>query len=342
MNTNKNLYPKILSKKNLYLAFKKAKKNKSKKIYIINFEKNLKQEIEKLHHELKNQTYAPRKLKKFTIRDPKTRTIHSSNFRDRVIHHAIVNVLEPIYEKIFISDSYANRINKGTHKAIKKFDKFKNKTSNNLLVKNSYTKNQIKGYVLKADIEKYFNTVDHEILLKIIKRKIKDKKTIWLIKQILNNFDTKTKNKGMPLGNLTSQFFANIYLNELDYFIKHKLKIKYYIRYVDDFIIFHKNKEILKEYKNKISKYIKIIRLNLHKDKTNIKPLKNGITFLGYRIYGKYKLLRKNNLRTFYKTLNNKQNKLETLQGWFGYAKKADTYNLRNKLLKQITTTSLQ
>ena len=125
MKTYKNLYPKIYSKKNLMLAFKKARKDKTTKDYVIEFDKNLEKNIGKSQKELKYLTYRPRKLKRFIIRDPKTRIIHSSKFKDRVIHHAIVNILEPIYEKIFIFDSYASRINKGTHKAVKRFDSFK-------------------------------------------------------------------------------------------------------------------------------------------------------------------------------------------------------------------------
>ena len=158
----------------------------------------------------------------------------------------------------------------------------------------------IKGYTLKADIKHYFETVDHKILLDIIKSKIKDKKIIWLIKQILDNFNTKIKGKGMPLGNLTSQFFANVYLNELDYFIKHKLREKYYIRYVDDFVVLHKNKKILEIYKEKINNYLlKHLKLELHKDKSKIIPLKNGVDLLGYRVFGYYKLLRKRNLKQY-------------------------------------------
>jgi len=231
MKSYKNLYPKIYYYKNLELAFKKAKRNKSFMPYVVKFEENLENELKQLQKELKSQTYKPRKLKRFIIRDPKTRTIHASSFRDRIIYHALCNIIEPIFDKTFIHDSYASRLNKGIHRAVERFDKFKRKVSKNgRLVSNFYNKNNIIGYVLKADIKHYFDTVDHKILLNIIKRKIKDKKIILLIQKILNNFDTKIKGSGMPLGNLTSQFFANVYLNELDYFIKHKLKAKYYIR----------------------------------------------------------------------------------------------------------------
>ncbi len=315
MKTYKNRYPKIYSKKNLFLAYKKAREDKTKKDYVIEFEKNLEGEINKLQFELKSFTYKPSKLRKFIIRDSKTRTIHSSKFRDRVIHHAIVNILEPIYEPIFIFDSYASRLNKGTHKAVKKFDEFKRKVSkNHQLIKNAITNNQIKGYFLKTDIKKYFDNVDHEILLNILRRKIRDNKVLGLIKQILDNFETKIKEKGMPLGNLTSQFFANVYLNELDYFIKHNLKARYYIRYVDDFVILHASKTQLIKWKEEINRFLmKELKLELHENKSKVMPLKNGITLLGYRIYGKYKLLRKSNLRKFQKEFNEMLTFVETI-----------------------------
>ena len=179
MKSYKNLYPKVYSHKNLELAFKKAKKNKSFMPYVVKFEENLENELKQLQNELRYFTYKPRELKRFVVRDPKTRTIHSSVFRDRVVYHAICNILDPIFDKTFINDSYASRKYKGTLNAVIKFDKFKRKASNNL-------KN---GYALKADIKHYFETIDHNILLKIIKRKIKDNKIIWLIKKILGNLE---------------------------------------------------------------------------------------------------------------------------------------------------------
>jgi len=346
MKTYNNLYQKICSYRNLERAFKKAKKGKSFYPYVIEFEDNLEAELKKLQFELKSFSYKPHQLKRFIVRDPKTRTIHASSFRDRVVYHALINILEPIFDKRFIYDSHASRKNKGTLRAVQRFDKFKRKASKNgTLIGNAKNNNLVKGYCLKSDIKHYFDTVDHERLLEIIERKIKDENAIKLIKQILNNFETPIKGKGMPLGNLTSQFFANVYLNELDQFVKHKLKAKYYIRYVDDFVILHENKEKLLEYKDKISKYLIYLRLELHPTKSNILPLRNGITFLGYRIFYHHKLLRKSNLRKFNRTFNEKLEFCESgcctfddlfnsLEGWFGYAMWADTYKFRKKIVK--------
>ena len=305
MKTYKHLYKNVYSLENLKSAYKKAREGKSGQIYVIEFENNLEQNLNKLKQELEALTYKPRLLKRFIIRDPKTRTIHASAFRDRIVYHPLVNILEPIFDKTFIYDSYASRKDKGTHKAVLRFDQFKRKISNNgKLIKNAVDNNQVIGYILKADIKHYFDTVDHEILSNIITRKIKDNNIVCLIKEILNNFDSEVKGKGMPLGNLTSQFFANVYLNDLDYFIKHKLKVKYYIRYVDDFVILHNDKKILEEYKEEINNYLKNLKLELHPNKSKIIPLRNGVTFLGYRIFYHHKLLRKTNIRKFERNFN--------------------------------------
>ena len=348
MKTYNKLYEKLYSEGNLISAFKKARKGKSKKAYVISFESDLNKNIRLLQIELKLKIYRPQKLKKFIIRDPKTRTIHASIFRDRIVHHAIINLIQPIYEKIFIYDSFASRKFKGTHLAVERFEYFVKKVSSNgRKIRNSFNNNSITGYVFKADIKHYFATINHQILIDILRRKIKDEDFIGLIKIVLDNFETPVKGRGLPLGNYTSQFFANIYLNNLDYFVKHRLKAKYYLRYVDDFVILHKEKKVLLGFRDKIEKYLKSLKLELHPDKSEIYALRNGITFLGYRIFYHYKLLRKRNINYFLRNFNEKINlyrhgliekeKLENfLQGWFGYSKFANTYNFRKKMLDLI------
>jgi len=347
MKAYKKLFERLCTLENLKLAFGKAKKGKSKKWYVREFESNLDNELLKLKIELETQTYKPEPLKRFIIRDPKTRVIHASAFRDRVVHHAICNIIEPIFEKVFIYDTFANRKNKGTHLGLNRFDKFKRKVSRNgELLQNFKDRNMVTGYALKADIKHYFDTVDLGILMTILGKKIKDKKVLQLIKTILDNHDFKTKGKGMPLGNLTSQFFANVYLGELDYFVKHNLKAKYYIRYVDDFVILHRSKEKLLLYKWTINNFIRQrLKLELHPDKSKVIPLHNGVNLLGFREFYYYKLPRKGNLRKFERKLSNlytltlreresieKINKM--LEGWFGYVVHGNTYKLRKKILK--------
>ena len=275
-------------------------------------------------------------LKTFILRDPKTRKISKSDFRDRVIHHALINIIEPIFDKTFIYDSCANRKGKGTSFAVKRFEEFQRKVTKNY---SSY------GYCLKADIKHYFPEVNHDILISIIKRRIKDEKFIWLIKKIIKNTPNGSdQEKGMPLGNLTSQFFANVYLNELDYFVKHSLKAKYYIRYVDDFVILHSSKEQLKIWKDKIQKFLKYnLNLDLHPEKSKMIPLSRGIDFVGFRNFYHFKLLRKRNIRSMKNKVEQyKENKItkakffEIYQGWSVYSEWADSSNIRENILKEI------
>ena len=346
MKTYNNLYSKIISLDNLYLAYKKASKNKSKKYYVLGFEREINYNIEKLHNELQALTYKPKPLKTFILRDPKTRVISKSDFRDRIVHHALVQVIEPIFDPTFIYDSYANRIGKGVIKATARFDEFKRKVSSNgkILPNNFNDNNYIEGYCLKADIKHYFDTVDNTILLEIINRKIKDKDVIWLIKQIINNYNGKIEGKGMPLGNLTSQFFANIYLNELDYFVKHQLKVKYYIRYVDDFIIINRNKEKLVILGQEIKKFLKkTLKLEIHPEKYKLINLSRGVDFLGFKNFYFFKLPRKRNIRKIENKIKLFKQKeisyqylIQSYQGWQAYAMWADTYRLRNKITNLI------
>lgn len=192
-----SLYAPLCSFKNLVLAYQKARKGKTRKDYVLEFAQNLKENLLQLRMELLFHSYRPKPLQTFILRDPKTRKISKSHFRDRVVHHALCNVIAHLFEKEFIYDSFANRLGKGTLKAIQRFEYFQRKVSRN------YTKT---AFVLKADIKKYFDNVNHAILLQIIKRKITDAKVLWLIKTILANHKTEKEGKGMPLGNLTSQF----------------------------------------------------------------------------------------------------------------------------------------
>jgi retron-type reverse transcriptase len=348
MKTYNSLYDKLYSFDNLMKAFKKARKGKSRKWYVKKFEDNLENNLLQLKYELETLTYHPRSLKRFVIRDPKTRVIHASQFRDRVVHHALCNIIESIFDKTFIYDSYANRKKKGTHAGLKRFDCFKRKVSQNgKLERTAKDDNMVVGYVLKADIRHYFDAVDHEVLINIIKRKVRDEKVIWLVKRILDNHDFKVLGKGMPIGNLTSQFFANVYLNELDYFVKQKLRAKYYLRYVDDFVILHRNKEVLENYKKQINEFLKTLKLELHPEKSKVISLHNGVNLLGFRIFYYYKLPRNSNIRKFEKKLIelikdynegmiSKEKLMESVEGWCAYAIHGNTYKLRKKLIEAI------
>lgn len=333
MKTYRNLYDKLCSYDNLLLAFNKAKKRKSKKPYVQTFEKNLKSELYKLQWELLTGIYRPAPLTTFIVRDPKTRKISASHFRDRIVHHAICNIIEPIYESRFIYDTFANRKEKGTLGTLQRFDQFMRKVSH--------------GFALKADIKKYFENVDQKTLLKIIKIRIKDETVVDLISIVLQNHKTSRTGKGMPLGNLTSQFFANIYLAELDNFVKHELRAKYYIRYVDDFVILSQDRSQLQDWQEKINTFLKNeLQLMLHQEKTKIIRIQDGVPLVGFKVYHRYKIIKKSNRLRFFRRLDMYKHGLQTrsitpehvqlgISGWEGYAKMGNTYKLREEIFSE-------
>ncbi len=352
MKTYCNLYQHLCSYENLLLAFINARKRKSLKPYVLDFEANLQNNLFSLQWELLTHTYKPKPLTTFTVRDPKTRKISASDFRDRVVHHAICNIIAPIFESRFICDTYANRKGKGTLAALKRFDSFLRKVTGNGRInrreRESYKENRVPGFALKADIRHYFETIDQEVLLSVLQRRIKDDELLWLIKTILSNHKTQEAGKGMPLGNLTSQFFANVYLGELDNFVKHNLKAKYYLRYVDDFIILERNRKLLEEYKTKISEFLKTeLKLELHPQKSSIIPLRRGVTLLGFRAFRHFRLLKKSNQKRIEKRLQkfrikfarceiSREHILLSMAGWEGYAKMGNTYRMRQNIRKKV------
>lgn len=354
MKTYKKLYQNLCSFENLKEAYEKAKRHKNNNLRVIEFAKHWQLNLLQLKKELENKTYKPLPLKNFVLHDPTTRVISVSDFRDRVVHHAIINILQTIFEPRFIHDSYASRKGKGTLPAVKRFESFLRKASRNgKPTPENRNANAVKCYALKADIYHYFETVDHEILLKIIGKYVKDDNVLWLIRRVLENHNSGIAGKGMPLGNWTSQFFANVYLNELDQFVKHNLKTKFYIRYVDDFVILHTSKAILQKHETLIHAFLKTLKLELHPGKCKIIPLARGISLLGYRVFYHYKLVRRKNLRkimeklqilaeSFKKGAVEYWDILEVLQGWNAYAKHANTYNLRKRLLYRLQTSLAQ
>ncbi len=235
MKIYKNIFEKMISMDSLLSAWDDFKKGKRGKRDVQEFEFRLEDNLFRLHRDLKNKRYKHGEYVDFYIRDPKVRHIHKAEVRDRVVHRVLFKYINPIFEPTFIADSYSTRIGKGTHKGVRRLTEFAQKIF----------QTHGKCFVLKCDIKKFFPTIDHEALLSIINRRIKDPDVMWLIKIILGSFFSEFSAKGLkgaPIGNLTSQLFANIYLNKFDQFIKHKLKAKYYIRYCDDFVIFSDNR----------------------------------------------------------------------------------------------------
>lgn len=241
MITFKNIYHKIITLENIFQCWEEFRIGKKKKKDVLTFERHLEDNLFKLYYELKEKAYRPGGYSGFYVRDPKVRLIHKATVTDRVIHHLVSRELERIFEPSFYTHSYSCRKNKGTHKGVLALYSLARKVSKN---------NTKTCWALKCDIKKFFASVNHKILLKILERKIKDEDFIGLLRKIIDGFysdqtiDASNK-KGIPIGNLTSQYFANIYLNDLDQFVKHTLKVKDYIRYADDFIILSPDKTYL-------------------------------------------------------------------------------------------------
>lgn len=313
-----NLFERIVSLNNLFLAWREFRRGKRSKLDVQVFEHHLEDNIFKLHRELTNKTYLNDPYDSFYITDPKLRHIHKASVKDRVVHQAIFRVLYPIYDQSFISDSYSCRIDKGTHRGVVRLERWLWQVSHNL---------KIPTYVLKCDVKKFFDTVDHEILFDLIKHKSHDLNTRWLISQVVDSFETHP-GKGLPLGNVTSQLFSNIYLNELDQFVKHKLKIKHYLRYCDDFVILSNNREYLESLIPKLADFLdQRLKLKLHEKKIIIRKYAQGVDFLGYVVLPYYRVLRTKTKRRIMRKLHHRiegfkqgnVSKLSLNQTWQSY-----------------------
>lgn len=335
-----NIFNQIISLENLFGAWDLFKIGKRRKADVQEFERNLEDNIFALRKELEDKTYSHGGYTSFYITDPKVRHIHKALVRDRVIHHALFNMLYPIFDKIFISDSYSCRTNKGTHKAVDRFQ----------IYGSEVTKNNTKNcFILKCDIQKFFASIDHSILKTLIRKKIKDENALWLVTIIIDSFHSEVGfAKGAPIGNLTSQLFANIYLNEFDQFMKQDLKIPYHIRYSDDFVILSESKEFLVNLIPIIEKYLKDnLKLTLHPNKISIRPYHQGIDYLGYVLFPYHRLPRTRTRKRIFTKLEShialwKSEKIpittidNSLQSYFGFLKHANSYKLTQKLKNQI------
>ncbi|MEI6477617.1 MAG: reverse transcriptase/maturase family protein [bacterium] len=263
----------IVSLENLVKAWYEFRNGKRSKRDVQEFEFTLEDSIFELAEELKNGSYKPQRYHQFRINDPKPRLISKAAVRDRLVHHAIYRILYPHFDTSFIFDSYSCRVNKGTHKA---FDRLQDMIG---VVSRNYTK---PCFALKMDIRRFFDSIDHGILLELLKYRIEDEKVINLLHEIIESFEVKP-GKGMPIGNLTSQLFANVYMDPLDKFVKHKLKARYYLRYADDFLILASSESELMGCFVEINVFLKeTLKLELHPNKISLRKLSWGIDFVGY------------------------------------------------------------
>ncbi|MBU2028405.1 reverse transcriptase/maturase family protein [Patescibacteria group bacterium] len=329
-------YNSIISAENLLEAWKEFIVGKRNKKDVQEFSMYLMDNIFLLYNDLLNHTYKHGGYQAFKINDPKPRDIHKATVRDRLLHHAIYRILYPFFDKTFIADSYSCRNNKGTHKAISKFREYFYKVSQN---------NTKTCWVLKCDIRKFFANIDHEILIGILKEYIPDENIIKLLENVIDSFSSiKGGNVGLPLGNLTSQLFVNIYMNKFDQFMKHKLKTKFYIRYADDFVIFSEDKQRLENIIEPIKKFLQDgLKLKLHPDKIFIKTVSSGVDFLGMVNFPDHRILRTKTKRRMFKRISvkhklyqeeliSKESFNQSLQSYLGMLKHYNGHGLAKKM----------
>ena len=334
--TYRDLFEWVVAFDNLHGAYIKARRNKRYRPEVLGFSANLEEGLLQLRRELIGQTYRTGCYRCFTVYEPKVRLVAALPFRDRVVHHALCNVIGPILEATFIHDSYACRTGKGTHAGADRVTEFLREARRRCG----------EVWVLKGDVAGYFPSVDHAVLLGIIERKIGCLETLWLVEEILDSWHTEGRpGSGIPIGNLTSQLWANLYLNELDQFVKHGLKCRWYVRYMDDWIILDSDKAKLQQIKAAIADFLgDHLGLKLN-SKTNVFSAAQGIKFLGYRIWATHRLLRKSSvkrmrrkLRRFEEGYTDGSVELDhitaSIMSWLGHASHADCYNLTKRLFQ--------
>ena len=334
---SENLFEQISRPVHLFKAWDEFKKGKGNKPDVLQFEQNLERNIFQLHRDLRDKTYVHEEYKGFFISDPKRRHIHKASVRDRVLHHAIFKALNPIFEPTFIATSFSCRIGKGTHKGVAAVEHMIRQESKN------YTHT---CYALKCDVKKFFDSIDHEILLSMLARKIRSTNTMWLLQKVIGGYRSKSENecaRGVPIGNLTSQLFANIYLGELDHYMKHTLKVKKHVRYTDDFMVVSQDSSYLTNLLTPIKDFLRQeLKLELHPEKVMIRKAIRGIDFLGYVIFPHHILLRKRTKRRIERKLCEKallcksENlpKESFMQSWNSYCGVLSHANTHKLLIK--------
>ena len=326
------LFETLYSFENLHEAFKKAFRGSGRTEEACRFHFHLETELLQLREELQSNTYRPARYRYFKTFDPKERTISVAPFRDRVVHHGVVRVLEPVFEPTFIFDSYATRKGKGTHRAVKRAQKYMGSGF----------------HYYKADIRKYFDSVDHNVLLGLVRRKIKDEKVLELVERIIRNSDVSRGlacGKGLPVGNLTSQFFANVYLNPLDHFVKDFMGVKCYVRYMDDMVVFADSKAYLKGVMQKLRMFLHDeLKLTLNPRSTFLNSRRNGLPFLGFRIFPRLIRVKRENLKRVKGKLKKRKRELRkghitedhfvmSARSMFDHLGFADSFQLRSAML---------
>jgi len=351
MKRFKHLYEQIIDYENLWNAYLNARKGKRFRGEVLEFSHNVEGNLIQIHNELLYKTYEIGKYREFYVHEPKKRLIMALPFRDRVVQWAVYQVLEPLLDRQFIMDSYACRKEKGTQRAADRVQYWERKL----------VRSHKNPYYLKLDISKYFYRIDHDVLLNILERKINDKDLLWLLNKIIRSEDTPfgvplgdhwfEENRifdiGMPIGNLVSQLFANLYMNELDQYAKHDMKLRHYIRYMDDVVILHQDKSELHRILQEIEVFLSIeLKLQLN-NKTAIRPINDGLDYVGFRIWPTHRRLSKKTSKKMKARLKYLKNAFargevnadevhSTLMSYLGMMQHADCYNLRSKIIKDL------
>jgi RNA-directed DNA polymerase len=337
----------IIAWDNLWLAYRKAARGKRGAASAARFEYQVADHLTELQAELAAKTYRPGPYTHFTIHEPKRRKISAAPFRDRVVHHALCNVIEPLFEARFITDSYANRVGKGTHRAVDRLQQLA----------------QRHRYVLRMDVVQHFPSIDHALMRRAIAEVIGEADVLWLVDTILRSGEgvladeydmvyfpgddllAATRPRGLPIGNLTSQFWSNVYLNALDWQIVGELQCGAYLRYVDDFALFSDSKRQLGAWKAAIIDHLATMRLIVHEAAAQVQPVATGIPWLGFVVYPTHRTLKRRNIADFAQRFRHnydlfRQGQLSfaeldaSVQGWINHVRYADTWGLRKKILQ--------
>ncbi len=339
-----NIYDKVITPENIFLGWKEFRQGKKKKKDIQEFERYLENNLFNLYASLCNKTYKPGSYTMFRINDPKARVIHKAPVIDRIVHHIASRALERIFDRTFIAHSYSCRQEKGTHKGVIALRKMALKVSKN---------NTRMCWALKCDVRKFFASINHQVLSGLLKKKIKDEEFLWLLQKIIESFRSEltlddSNPRGIPIGNLTSQYFANIYLDSFDQFIKQKLRVKYYIRYADDFVILSQDRHYLENLLEPIKSFLKnTLDLEIHPKKIFFRKFTSGIDFLGYVIFPNHTLARTKTKRRLKRRIKeavinyragkiSKDKLTQIINSYLGYLGHANTYQFTQELKNTI------
>ncbi|MBM4431120.1 MAG: RNA-dependent DNA polymerase [Chloroflexi bacterium] len=344
-----NLYERICTWENLHLAWRRAARGKRGREPAAAFEYHLEDNLVQLQQELREKSYRPGHYSSFYIHEPKRRLISAAPFRDRVVHHALCNVIEPLFERRFVCDSYANRVGKGTHRALDRCQEFARRYR----------------YVLTCDVRQFFASIDHTVLAQTLARVIADPDVMWLLQTILDSgrgvlseeyemawfpgddLWATLRLRGLPIGNLTSQFWANVYLNPFDHFVKRELRCHGYLRYVDDLLFFADDKATLWTWREAAIKRLNQLRLTIHREQAHPRPVSEGIPFLGFVVFASHRRLKRRKgigyqrrlkgLLSLYAAGQVPLDRVHaSVQGWVNHVRYGETWGLRRAVFANL------